>query len=129
MFCQTISSGLHTKGLLLAFRLIDIPYTKIEIALFNIIVNRIGDALENISLFEELKKQNINLQREISELQKIEKEKQILQEKLERAKRMESLELLVGGVAHDLNNILCPLVGYPELIRMKLKKMYPQIEK
>jgi len=56
MFCQTISSGLHTKGLLLAFRLIDIPYTKIEIALFNIIVNRIGDALENISLFEELKK-------------------------------------------------------------------------
>lgn len=129
MFCQTISSGLHTKGLLLAFRLIDIPYTKIEIALFNIIVNRIGYALENISLFEELKKQNINLQREISELQKIEKEKQILQEKLERAKRMESLELLVGGVAHDLNNILCPMVGYPELIRMKLKKMYPQIEK
>ncbi len=125
MFCQIISSGLRTEGLFAAFRLIDMPYTKIEIALFNIIVNRIGDALENISLFEELKKQNINLQKEISERRKAEKEKKILQEKLERVKRMESIELLVGGIAHDLNNILCPLVGYPQLIRMKLKNNMP----
>ncbi len=125
MFCQTISSGLHTKGLYTAFRLIDLPYSEIEIALFNIIVNRIGEALENISLFEELKKQNINLQKEIIERKKTEKEKKILQVKLELAKRMESIELLVGGVAHDLNNILCPLVGYPQLIRMKLKNNIP----
>lgn len=43
-----------------------------------------------------------------------------LQERLERAERMESLGILAGGVAHDLNNMLGPLVGYPELILMRL---------
>lgn len=43
-----------------------------------------------------------------------------LQIKLERAERMESLGILAGGVAHDLNNMLGPMVGYPELILMKL---------
>jgi len=45
---------------------------------------------------------------------------QRLQEKLERAERMESLGILAGGVAHDLNNMLGPLVGYPELLLQKL---------
>jgi len=39
-----------------------------------------------------------------------------LQAKLARSERMESLGVLAGGVAHDLNNILGPLVAYPELI-------------
>ena len=29
---------------------------------------------------------------------------------------MESLGLLAGGVAHDLNNVLSGIVSYPELI-------------
>ncbi len=33
---------------------------------------------------------------------------------------MESLGLLAGGVAHDLNNILSGIVGYPELMLMDL---------
>ncbi len=33
--------------------------------------------------------------------------------------------ILAGGVAHDLNNMLGPLVGYPELILMKLPKDSP----
>jgi len=42
------------------------------------------------------------------------------EEKLVRAKKMESLGLLAGGVAHDLNNVLSGIVGYPELILMDL---------
>jgi two-component system cell cycle sensor histidine kinase/response regulator CckA len=57
---------------------------------------------------------------DITELKMAESEKQELREKLARAQRMESLGVLAGGVAHDLNNILGPLVAYPELIRMKL---------
>ncbi|MHC4886128.1 MAG: sensor histidine kinase, partial [Planctomycetota bacterium] len=41
-----------------------------------------------------------------------------LSNQLGRAKRMESLGLLAGGVAHDLNNILSGLVAYPDLLLM-----------
>jgi PAS domain S-box-containing protein len=38
------------------------------------------------------------------------------EEKLARSKKMESLGLLAGGVAHDLNNVLSGIVSYPELL-------------
>jgi PAS domain S-box-containing protein len=44
------------------------------------------------------------------------------EEKLSRAKKMESLGLLAGGVAHDLNNVLSGIVSYPELILLDLPK-------
>ena len=42
------------------------------------------------------------------------------EEKLARSKKMESLGLLAGGVAHDLNNVLSGIVSYPELMLMDL---------
>ncbi len=54
-----------------------------------------------------------------------ERKNEELQSQLEKAERMKSLGLLAGGVAHDLNNVLGPLVGYPELIMRKLPKDSP----
>ncbi len=42
------------------------------------------------------------------------------EEKLMRMRKMESLGLLAGGVAHDLNNVLSGIVGYPDLILRSL---------
>jgi len=42
------------------------------------------------------------------------------EKKLARLKKMESLGLLAGGVAHDLNNVLSGIAGYPELILLDL---------
>lgn len=53
---------------------------------------------------------------DVTERRREEKQKKQLQEKLERAERMESLGILAGGVAHDLNNMLGPVVGYAEMI-------------
>jgi DNA-binding LacI/PurR family transcriptional regulator/signal transduction histidine kinase/FixJ family two-component response regulator len=39
-----------------------------------------------------------------------------VQERLATARRMESLSVLAGGVAHDLNNALGPLVALPDVI-------------
>jgi PAS domain S-box-containing protein len=64
---------------------------------------------------------------DITELKRAEREKLDLREQLTNAQRMESLGILAGGVAHDLNNILGPLVAYPDLIRMKLKDDNPII--
>ena len=44
------------------------------------------------------------------------------EEKLARSKKMESLGLLAGGVAHDLNNVLSGIVSYPELLLLGLPK-------
>jgi PAS domain S-box-containing protein len=42
------------------------------------------------------------------------------EEKLLRSRKMESLGLLAGGVAHDLNNVLSGIVSYPELLLLDL---------
>lgn len=63
--------------------------------------------------------------RDISSRRKTEEKQRQLQEKLNRAEKMESLGVLAGGVAHDLNNMLGPLVGYPELILRKLPEDSP----
>ena len=47
------------------------------------------------------------------------------EEKIFRLKKMESLGLLAGGVAHDLNNVLSGIVNYPELLLMKLPQESP----
>ncbi len=51
-----------------------------------------------------------------------------LSARLARSQRLESLGILAGGVAHDLNNILGPLVGYPDLMLEELPPGSPVYE-
>ena len=62
----------------------------------------------------------VGILRDISDRKKAEKEKMELEEKLVRSQKMKSLGLLAGGVAHDLNNVLSGIVGYPELLLLDL---------
>ncbi|WP_028584253.1 cache domain-containing protein [Desulfogranum mediterraneum] len=48
-----------------------------------------------------------------------------LQDQLNRSKKMEALGVLAGGVAHDLNNVLSAMVGYPDLILEDLPENSP----
>jgi signal transduction histidine kinase/ActR/RegA family two-component response regulator len=73
----------------------------------------------------ELKASNVELKKEIEERVRAEREKKNLQKKLERSKKMESLGLLAGGVAHDLNNVLSGIVSYPDLLLMDLPENSP----
>ena len=52
-------------------------------------------------------------------------ERQRIESKLEQAQKLEAIGTLAGGVAHDLNNVLGGLVGYPELILMDMPKDSP----
>jgi PAS domain S-box-containing protein len=53
---------------------------------------------------------------EIAARKNAEEENRNLQERLTRSEKMESLGLLAGGVAHDLNNVLGIVVGYSEMV-------------
>jgi PAS domain S-box-containing protein len=62
---------------------------------------------------------------DLTDLRGAQVQQRVLQDKLERAERMESLGVLAGGVAHDLNNMLGPMVGYSDLILSRLEEDSP----
>ena len=64
----------------------------------------------------ELKESNDVLKVEIEERKRAEQSRRMLENQLIRAKKMEAVGVLAGGVAHDLNNILSGVVSYPELL-------------
>ena len=64
--------------------------------------------------------------RDITDRKRGEEESRRLQERLQRAEKMEALGTLAGGVAHDLNNVLGVLVGYSELMMMDIPEGNPQ---
>ncbi len=78
---------------------------------------------------------NKRITREMNERIEAEEKNTMIQAQLSRQQKMESLGLMVGGVAHDLNNILSGIISYPELLLMdlpedsKLKKPIQEIQK
>ncbi len=57
---------------------------------------------------------------DITDKKKIQMEQKEIATRLQRAEKMEMIGAIVGGVAHDLNNILSGLITYPELILIQM---------
>lgn len=62
------------------------------------------------------KGQILALCRDITQRKRAVEEQKILENRLQRAEKMEALGTMAGGVAHDLNNVLGVVIGYAELL-------------
>jgi signal transduction histidine kinase/CheY-like chemotaxis protein len=71
---------------------------------------QISTALKTASLHQQIVRQTALHERSV-------------QERIATAKRLQSLSVLAGGVAHDLNNALGPLVALPQIISDQLKEV------
>ena len=63
---------------------------------------------------------NCAFARDVSERKQAECERERLETQLRRAQRMETIGTLAGGVAHDFNNILTPILGYADMALFRL---------
>jgi PAS domain S-box-containing protein len=52
-------------------------------------------------------------------------EQRALEQRLGQAQKLESLGRLAGGVAHDFNNMLAPILGYAQIALRKLDRDHP----
>jgi len=63
---------------------------------------------------------------DITEQKQADRERALLEARLNQAQKMEAIGTLAGGIAHDFNNILQPMLGYAELLRLRLSADSPQ---
>jgi PAS domain S-box-containing protein len=57
---------------------------------------------------------------DITERKRAEQQKEHLEQQLLQSQKIESVGRLAGGIAHDINNMLTPILGYAELLSYKI---------
>ncbi len=67
----------------------------------------------------------LTMVKDVTKQKRNDEDRKRLEARVVRAEKMETIATLAGGVAHDLNNVLSGIVGYPELILSQLPENSP----
>ena len=73
----------------------------------------------------QLSSERAELERAYGKLQLEVEERQRLERRVQQAEKLEAIGQLAGGIAHDLNNVLMPILGSAELAQLKLPQDSP----
>jgi signal transduction histidine kinase/CheY-like chemotaxis protein len=65
---------------------------------------------------------------DITDRKKSDEEREKLRSQLLASQKMETVGILAGGIAHDFNNILTTILGYSQIMALKLKESHPMRE-
>jgi PAS domain S-box-containing protein len=65
------------------------------------------------------------IDRDITARKRVEEERRLLEEQSRQSQKLEALGTLAGGISHDMNNILTPILGYCSLCKNDLGKKHP----
>ncbi|MFC1798642.1 PAS domain S-box protein [Thermodesulfobacteriota bacterium] len=84
----------------------------------NDVVNILVNAVPEIDLDGNLSKVIVTFM-DITERKRLEEERRELENQLQQAKKMEAIATLAGGVAHQFNNALTPIIGNIEFLEME----------
>jgi signal transduction histidine kinase len=80
-------------------------------------IPEVQDLAEDLeTMRRELVGVNARLRREIIERQRAESERTVLESELRRRQRLETIGRLAGGVAHEINNSLVPILVYAQVV-------------
>lgn len=64
----------------------------------------------------------IGVSRDITEREQANEERKKLEDQLLQAQKMEAIGQLAGGIAHDFNNILTAIIGYTQILQIRMAK-------
>jgi len=65
---------------------------------------------------------------DLTEIRRVQEAKDRMERQLRQAQKLEAIGTLAGGIAHDLNNLLSPIIGYGELLEEELAADQPRGE-
>jgi signal transduction histidine kinase/ActR/RegA family two-component response regulator len=120
-FIPLLMDGKATGALIVGSTRERVTITEDVAAMAATLANFAALAIRNARLYEEKQLYIDQMEQTILKLEAERSAREILERELLQAQKLDAIGQLAGGIAHDFNNQLGGILGYAELLRLKLK--------